>query len=243
MKDGLTTAATCLQTVIWAVQAALTAIELLLARYLPGALWLVLALDLFLVSPLLLGRQAWYLSVSRSNMATREFYRPTRRDLLKAVFCCARATYVSQWWRAIAWRWGWWWRCVAVSAVSVLPALSALSLSFLTGDNLLGVGLRLSLQIGAGVALFVGGVVMLWWLVGYYPAVYLIAEGMPVSQAFASSRRMMRGYEGRWITAVLRRLWCVGLSWLPVVGWYAMPRIYNALAALAAKRLHHVKKS
>lgn len=232
-----------LQAVVWVAGAALTAGELALARCFPQALWPALVADLLLVSPLLLGRQAWYLCLVRPAAHTQEYCPVTGRSLWRSVFSCLRATYARQWGVSIAWRWGWWWRCAAITAVSLLPATLALALSFLTAtDGVLAIGLRLALQVGAAVAAVVGVIVALWWMTGYYPAVYLIASGETVGAAFSASRRMMNGYEGRWLAVILHNAWRFLVSWLPVGGWYAMPQVYAELITLAAQCKAKTKK-
>ena len=134
-----------LHAAVWVASVLLAVVEMALARFVPHALWIALIADLLLISPLLLGRQTWYLSVSRPAEHTQEFCPTDHRALRWSVFACLRAAYTRQWGCAVAWRWGWWWRSTAVVAVSLSPALAALCLSFLAGGSgLLAAGVRLS---------------------------------------------------------------------------------------------------
>lgn len=202
--------------------------ERLPMRGLPVSLLLPLALDWLLISPLLLGRAAFYREAARGGES-----RPAQ------LFCFfGRYGWALRWRMGLAWRKGTWMLLCLLPAMLVGGAGEGLRRA---GGGASGDLLILLSTLASGV-LAVGGV-LAWGMLTmkYLPSAYLLAEarengGHWPARLFRRSGRIMRGNaaDTLWFCAGFAG-WFLLCAFLPV--WFYAAPLYQTARAGAAFRL------
>lgn len=141
---------------------------------------LTVALDLLLISPLKWGCAAFY---------WRSIYQPET-----ALLPCLIEAYRRHFRGAVSWRAGMWLRGMGAVTVCGLPwVVGSVFVSALHGEEpLIGAAIVFLRAVTAFFAV-AGVVAVAVWMLAYLPALYLMIAGADTSEAFAWSRKLMKG--------------------------------------------------
>lgn len=233
-----------------------------------GILLGVTVLDLFVVSPLLLGRAAFYdrLSEGQERPAKRTCIFQTVRfpadidslltDTHEFVPVPAGKQgpasvriiwrfYGKGYWRAVGWRAVLWGKGCLYSFFCFAPA----ALIWGYGDALQAIGeatpfrdiTNLFCELFGLFALLAGWVIWQLLMLRYMPAQYAVAQGRPLRAAFRESRRRMKGQVGEIAWLYLGFAGWLAACLLVVPYGYAAP-LFQATRAAMVRRLPEEQK-
>ncbi len=192
---------------------------------------LVLVVDLCAVSPFKWGVAAFY---------WRSIYRPDT-----TLWTCLTEAYHHHYRRAIEWRWCYWRHGILWLAVCSLPwALGNGTVAWL--DTLaitpLTEAAAIFFQVVTAVALPGGWVAWKLCMLGYLPAVYLMIAGMDAGEAFAWSRKLMKGTYNQTVWYFCGFGWWLPL-YLLIIPWPMIsPLLEGGKAGLVYRRLRTARR-
>lgn len=228
-----------------------------------GVLLAVTALDLFLVSPLLLGRAAFYDRLAEGQERpgkrtcvfqtvrfpadidslltdTHEFVPIPGGKRGKVPVRTVWRFYGRGYWRAVGWRAALWGKSCLYGFFCFAPA----ALLWGYGEALQAAGEATPFRDITGLfcglfglfALLAGWVIRQLLMLRYMPAQYAVAQGLPLRAAFRESRRRMKGQVGEmaWLYLGFAGWLAACLLVFPYV--YAAP-LFQATRAAAVRRL------
>ena len=206
------------------------AVALMGDRGLVLAAVLVPMLDLTVVSPLKWGSAAFY---------WQSIYRPDT-----TLTSCIRAAYRTHYRRAVAWRAGWWLRAAGWLSVCALPwavgcAISAW-LNTLPVISLVQAA-RTFFAVITAAALPAGVAAFAVCMLAYLPALYLMIAGADAIEAFAWSRKLMKGTYNQTVWYFGGFAW-----WLPLcaVAFVPISALFESgKAGLAYRRLRDFRRN
>lgn len=187
----------------------------------------ILLMDLLLISPLYVGRAAFYLKLAGQQQASGRII---------------WQQYVGRrYWRAVAWRLQLWGRRLLWAVPCFLPGVALYA--WLRWQLMEGVYTPADQIIMLATTLFCLAFLLIglvaWQLLclRYMPALYLISRQQgPVREAFRASSRMMKGQTGACLTMYIQYAWCLVASLLVVPFVLLMPLFFAARALWVLER-------